>query len=119
MLGVWVGTIATDAVGEGAVVLILDGELITPTIPLVSGRWSLTFPDGRFSGQGPARAITLPENGHFVVTLDRVPSPCPSEPGGVVESVLSASLVRTGERLRGRYITGLCSGGGTIDLERR
>lgn len=119
MLGVWMGTIASGAAGEGAVVLVLDGELITPAIPLVSGRWRFAFPDARFSGEGPARAITLPENGRVVVTFDRVPIPCPSEPAGVVESVLSASLVRTGERLRGRYITGLCSEEGAMDLVRR
>lgn len=119
MLGVWVGTITDETVGKGTATLVLDRELTSSTtIPLVSGRWTFVFPDPRFSGQGLASALTLPENGHFVIAFDRVPTPCPGQPD-VMDATLSASFVPAADRLRGRYITLVCMGKGEMDLARR
>jgi hypothetical protein len=58
-----------------------------------------------------------PERTALGVFFDRGPVACPSEPGGVAERTMFASMTVSGNRMRGRYIVGGCPGG-AMDLTR-
>lgn len=116
-VGTWSGTITSLAIGPGTIALRFDSERNTPGSPLVTGQGTLSFADQRFSGTTGVVGAETPD-GVFGVTFDRHVVPCPDEPGGVSTRATFASLVVTGNRMRGSYIAGVCPGG-TMELTKQ
>jgi hypothetical protein len=117
-VGTWTGSITSKAIGPGTATVVLDMQLKSPTVPLVSGMGSFGFPDPTFSTTGTVSGGTDPTGTLLVLIFSRRSVPCPGDPGGVAQQTIAANLTVTTNHLGGDYIAGACPGG-TMDLVRK
>lgn len=119
LVGRWVGTINSQAIGAGAATVVLDSQVGPASAPLLAGTWSFVFSDPAFSTSGPISAGFNASGTVLGLFFDRGVVPCPGEPGGTAQKAIAASMTVTGgSRMRGDYVIGGCPGG-TLELEKQ
>ncbi len=117
-LGTWTGTIISELLGPGTIDMVIDSQIGSASFPLLSGTWSLSFPDAAFSARGVMTANLNAERTMLVLFFDRGPVPCPGEPGGGAQKGMLASMTVSRSRMHGTYLAGSCPGG-SMDLSRQ
>ncbi len=116
-LGTWTGAIVSDVIGSGSIAIVIDSQIGSDSVPLLSGTWTVSFADAAFSARGLMTANLNAERTVLVLFFDRGPVPCPGEPGGIAQKGMFASMTVSHSRMHGTYIAGGCPGG-SMDLSR-
>lgn len=117
-LGTWTGTVTSSVIGAGTATVVFDSGLKFPSLVQVTGHWTFTFTDSRFSATGSVTGTQLRNDPLFVVLFSTSTVPCPSERDGAAERGRSASLTLGGNRMQGSYMDNGCPGG-SLDLVRK
>ena len=117
-IGTWTGTVNSSVIGEGTATVVFDSGLKFPSVIQVTGRWTFTFADPRFSASGTVTGTQLRNDPLFVLLFSSSTVPCPSEQDGSAQRGRSASLTLGSNRMQGSYMDNGCPGG-SLDLARK
>ena len=117
-IGTWTGTVNSSVIGAGMATVVFDSGVKLPGLVQVTGHWTFTFPESRFSASGTVTGTQLQNDPAFVLLFSSSTVPCPSEPDGTALRGRSGSLTLGSNRMQGSYMDNGCPGG-TLDLVRK
>lgn len=109
-VGQWTGTISGGVAGTSVLVIRVTSEHGVSPFTRLAGDWQVMSPDPRLSGSG---TFTGGQTSSVDVALDFSPMTvvCPGQAEGVASKMLLVTLVRSDQRMAGRYVALDCPGG--------